>query len=129
MNAQWLLGDHIQVISEGVPLSYPCLRQVATAVLSITARAKRKEAEKKKEEKQPEKMDVDDDTKKDQAQEKDKKDADKDDKEKVRQAGADDDVAKDKRAALVASRSRGRWNLADDRKRNIHSFVRLIYIF
>ena len=56
---------------------------MATAVLSITARAKRKEAEKKKDDKQPEKMDVDDDTKKDAGQEKDKKDGDKDDKEKV----------------------------------------------
>ena len=53
-------------------------------MLSITARAKRKEAEKKKDEKQPEKMDVDDDTKKDAGQEKDKKEGEKDEKEKVR---------------------------------------------
>ncbi|XP_037088868.1 26S proteasome non-ATPase regulatory subunit 1-like [Pollicipes pollicipes] len=59
--------------------------KVATAVLSITARAKRKEAEKKKDDK-PEKMDVDDDTKKDAGQEKDKKDkqeTEKDEKEKA----------------------------------------------
>ena len=62
-------------------------RQVATAVLSITARAKRKEAEKKKDDKQPEKMDVDDDTKKDAGQEKDKKDGEKDEKEKVGSVG------------------------------------------
>ena len=59
---------------------------MATAVLSITARAKRKEAEKKKDDKQPEKMDVDDDTKKDAGQEKDKKEAEKDEKEKVRRS-------------------------------------------
>jgi len=58
--------------------------KVATAVLSITARAKRKEAKKEEKPAAAEKMDVDDDTKKDAGQEKDaKKETEKEEKEKA----------------------------------------------